>query len=208
MAFLSSVWRGQLAVKMLLESVGLWCWGVSFWFLIFIVGWVVGGVRAPFVMNSWILFSCTGFFRSFLVIPDGFEPLWSGSPLRHVSITNEDKQMLLPRQRFNRLKGNVNRHCIFLTVSQFNRSFSSSFLIFFFFWSSMPSTRVKHKLIMTMIIMMFNVNDSKRVLIILLAVMRWSYSNHQSNSNINNNDSNNNDNHNNNNKNKSSNYYK
>ena len=178
MTFLSSVWRGQLAVEMLLESVGLRCWGVSFWFLIFMVGWVVGGVRVPFVMNSWILFSCTGFFRSFLVIPDGFEPLWSGSPLRHVSITNEDKQMLLPRQRFNRLKGNVNRHCIFLTVSQFNRSFSSSFL-FSFFLSSMPSTRVKHKLIMTMIIMMINVNDSKRVLMILLAVMRWSYSNHQ-----------------------------
>ena len=177
MTFLSSVWRGQLAVEMLLESVGPRCWGVSFWFLIFMVGWVVGGVRVPFVMNSWILFSCTGFFRSFLVIPDGFEPLWSGSPLRHVSITNEDKQMLLPRQRFNRLKGNVNRHCIFLTVSQFNRSFSSSFL--FLFWSSMPSTRVKHKLIMTMIIMMINVNDSKRVLMILLAVMRWSYSNHQ-----------------------------
>ena len=38
--------------------------------------------------------------------------------------------------------------------------------------SSMPSTRVKHKLIMTMIIMMINVNDSKRVLMILLAVMR------------------------------------
>ena len=176
--FLSSAWRGKLALEMLLESVGLRCWGVSFWFLIFMVGLVVGGVRAPFVMNSEILFSCTGFFRSFLVIPDRFEPLWSGSPLRHVSITNEDKQMLLPRQRFNRLKGNVNRHCIFLTVSQFNRSFSSSFL-FSFFLSSMPSTRVKHKLIMTMIIMMINVNESKRVLMILLAVIRWSYSNHQ-----------------------------
>ena len=50
MTFLLSVWRGQLAVEMLLESVGLRCWGVSFWFLIFMVGWVVGGVRVPFVM--------------------------------------------------------------------------------------------------------------------------------------------------------------
>ena len=136
MTFLSSIWRWQLAVEMSLESVGLRCWGVSFWFMIFMVGWVVGGVRVPFVMDSWILFSCTGFFRSFLVIPDGFEPFWSGSPLRHVSITNEDEQMLLPRQRFNRLKGSVNRHCAFLTVTQFNLSFFSSFLFLFFFFEA------------------------------------------------------------------------
>ena len=160
MTFLSSIWRWQLAVEMSLESVGLRCWGVSFWFMIFMVGWVVGGVRVPFVMNSWILFSCTGFFRSFLVIPDGFEPLWSDSPLRHVSITNEDKQMLLPRQIFNRLKGSVNRHCAFLTIQPIFLFFVSFFLIFF--WSSIPSTRVKHKIIMIITIMMINVNDSKR----------------------------------------------
>ena len=93
--FILSVWRGQIAVEMLLESVGLRCGGVSFWFMIFNVGWVEGRVSVPFVMNSWILFSCAGFFRSFLVIPDGFESLWSGSPLRHVSITNQDEQILL-----------------------------------------------------------------------------------------------------------------
>ena len=134
MTFLSSVWRGQLAVEMLLESVGLWCWGVSFWFMIFTVGWVVGGVRVPFVMNSWILFSCTGFFHSFLAILDGFEPSWSGSPLCHVSFADEDEQILLSRQRFNRLECNVNRHCVFLAVTQFNLFFSSSFLFFFFFF--------------------------------------------------------------------------
>ena len=133
MTFLSSIWRRQLAVEMSLESVGLRCWGVSFWFTIFMVGWVIVGVRVPFVMNSWILLSCTGFLRTFLVIPDGFEPLWLESPLRHVSITNEGEQILLPRQRFNRLKGNVNRHCVFLTVTQFNLSFFSLFLSFFVF---------------------------------------------------------------------------
>ena len=81
--------------------------------LVFMVGWVVGEVRVLFVMNSWILFCCTGFFHFFLVIPDGFKPLWSGSPPRHVSITSEDEQMLLPRQIFNRLMGSVNRHCVF-----------------------------------------------------------------------------------------------
>ena len=111
--FPSSICRAQLAVEVSLESVGLRCWGVSFWFMIFMVGWVVGAVRLHFVINSWIILCYTGFFRFFLVVPDGFKPLWSGSPPRHVSITNEDKQMLLPRQRFNRLKGNVNRHCVF-----------------------------------------------------------------------------------------------
>ena len=82
--------------------------------LVFMVGWVVGEVRVLFVMNSWILFCCTGFFRFFLVISDGFQPLWSGSSPHHVSIPNEDEQMLLPRQRFNRLKGNENWHCVFL----------------------------------------------------------------------------------------------
>ena len=91
--------------------------GVSFWFMIFMVGWVVGGVRVPFVMNSWILFCCTGFFCFFLVILDGLEPLWSGSPLRDVSITNEDAQILIPRQRFSRLKANVSRHCVFCSHS-------------------------------------------------------------------------------------------
>ena len=131
--FPSSICRAQLAVEVSLESVGLRCWGVSFWFMIFMVAWVAGEVRVPFVTNSWILFCCTGFFRFFLVISDGFEPLWSGSPPRHVSITSEDEQMLLPRQRFNRLKGSVNRHCAFLTVTQFNLSFFSSFLFLFFF---------------------------------------------------------------------------
>ena len=110
--FPSSICRAQLAVEVSLESVGLRCWGVSFWFMIFMVAWVAGEVRIPFLMNSWILFCCTCFFRFFLVISDGFEPLWSGSPPRHVSITSEDEQMLLPRQRFNPLKGNVNRHCV------------------------------------------------------------------------------------------------
>ena len=111
--FRSSICRAQLAVEVSLESVGLRCWGVSFWFMIFMVAWVAGEVRVPFVTNSWILFCCTGFFHFFLVISDGFEPLWSGSPPCHVSITSEDKQMLLLRQRFNRLKGNMNRHCVF-----------------------------------------------------------------------------------------------
>ena len=117
MTFLSSVWRGQLAVEMLLESVGLRCWGVSFWFMIFMVAWVAGEVRVPFVTNSWILFCCTGFFRFFLVISDRFKPLWSGSPPRHVSIPSEFEQMLLPRQRFKRLKDNVNNHCVFFWQS-------------------------------------------------------------------------------------------
>ena len=144
MTVLSSIWSGQLAVEMSLESVRLRCWGVSFWFMIFMVCWVVDGVKVPFVINSWIFFSCTSFLRSFLVIPDGFEPLWSDSPVLHVSMTNKDEEILLPRQRFNRLKGNVNRHCVFLTVTQFDVSFSSLFLPFFF-WSAMPSTRVKQK---------------------------------------------------------------
>ena len=137
--FPSSICRAQLAVEVSLESVGLRCWGVSFWFMIFMVGWVVGGVRVPFVMNSWILFCCTGFFCFFLVIPDGLEPLWSGSPLRDVSITNEDAQILSPRQRFNRLKANVNRHCVFCS-----HSIQPIFLFFvFFFWNPIPSTKVK-----------------------------------------------------------------
>ena len=145
-----------------LESVGLRCWGVSFWFMIFMVAWVAGEVRVPFVTNSWILFCCTSFFRFFLVFSDGFEPLWSGWPPRHVSITSEDEQMLLPSQRFNGLKGNVNRQC-FLSVTQFKLSFSSSFLCFFyFFWNSIPSTRVNHKIVMILIMMMINVNDNKR----------------------------------------------
>ena len=102
----------------------MWCWDVLFWFMIFMVGWVVSEVRAPFVMNSWMRFYCTGFFCFFLVIPDGFEPLWSVSPPGHVSIASEDEQMLLPRQRINRLNGNVNRHCGFLKVNQFNLFFS------------------------------------------------------------------------------------
>ena len=136
MTFLSSVWRGQLAVEMLLESVGLWCWGVSFWFMIFMVAWVAGEVRVPFVTNSWILFCCTGFFHFFLVISDGFEPLWSGSPPRHVSITSEDKKILLPRQRFNRLKGNVNKHCVFW--QSLNSTYLSLFRFFGFLFFETP----------------------------------------------------------------------
>ena len=127
--FPSSICRAQLAVEVSLESVGLRCWGVSFWFMIFMVAWVAGEVRVPFVTNSWILFCCTGFFRFFLVIFDGFEPLWSGSPPRHVSITSEDEQTLLPRKRFHRLKGNVNRHCNFW---QSLNSTNLSLLRFFF----------------------------------------------------------------------------
>ena len=102
--------------------------------LVFMVGWVVGEVRVLFVMNSWILFCCTGFFRSFLVISYGFEPLWSGLPPRHVSITSEDEQMLLPRQRFNRLKGSVNRHCVFWqSLNSTNLSLLRFFFCFLFF---------------------------------------------------------------------------
>ena len=57
-------------------------------------------------------------------------------------MTNKDEEMLLPRQKFNHLKGNVNGHCDFLTVTQFKVSFSCFFV---FFRSSMPSTRVKQK---------------------------------------------------------------
>ena len=140
MAFPSSIWRTQLALEVSLESDGLRCWCVI---LVYdFHGWlssIVGGVRVPFVMNSWILFCCTGFFCFFLVIPDGLEPLWSGSPLRDVSITNEDAQILSPRQKFNRLKANVNRHCVFCS-----NSIQPIFLFFvFFFWNPIPSTKVK-----------------------------------------------------------------
>ena len=131
--FPSSICRAQLAVEVSLESVGLRCWGVSFWFMIFMVAWVAGEIRIPFLMNSWILFCCTCFFRFFLVISDGFEPLWSGSPPRHVSITSEDEQMLLPRQRFNRLMGSVNRHCVFWqSLNSTYLSLLRFFVVFFF----------------------------------------------------------------------------
>ena len=159
MKFPSSICRPRLAVEVPLESAGLRYWGVSFWFMIFMVSWVVGEVRVHFVMNSWILFCCTGFFRFYLVISDELEPLWSGSPPRRVSITSEDEQILLPRQRFNCLKVNVNRYCVFW---QSLNSTYLSLIRFFFFFNSIPSTRVKHKIIMIMIIMMINVNDNKR----------------------------------------------
>ena len=60
---------------------------------------------------------------------------------------------------------------MFFTVTQFNLSFSSSFLCFFvFFLNFISSTRVKHKIIIIIIIiiimiiimmMMINVNDNK-----------------------------------------------
>ena len=170
MTFPSSICRAELTVEASLKSVGLRCWGVSFWFVIFMVDWVVVNVRFLFVMKSWILFCCTGFFRFFLVISDGFQPLWSGSPPHHVSITNEDKQMLLPRQRFNRLKGNENWHCVFLqSLNSIYFSLLRFFVVYLFvcfsfcfllFSNSIPSTRVKHQ-IMMMIMMMVNVNDNK-----------------------------------------------
>ena len=71
---------------------------------------------SAFLLLSWIPFCCTGFFRFFLVIPDGFEHPWSGSLPFHVNV-NEGAQMLLRRQRFKCLGCNVNRHCGFLTMT-------------------------------------------------------------------------------------------
>ena len=71
--FSSPIWKAQPSVEVSLGSVGLWYWVVSFGFMIFVNGWVVGGVRVlAFLLLSWISFCCTRFFPFFLAILAGF----------------------------------------------------------------------------------------------------------------------------------------
>ena len=163
--FPSSICRAQLAVEVSLESVGLRCWGVSFWFVILRVGWVVGEVRFPFVMNSWRLFCCTTFFRFFLVIPDGSN-LYNQVHLNVMLVSQvktnkccyQDKHLIALRAMWTDI--------VFFDSHSIQPIFlffvSLFFVCLFVFLNFIPSTRVKHKIIMMLIIIMINVNDNKR----------------------------------------------
>ena len=101
MAFPSSNCRTQLAVEVSLESAGMWCWGVSVWFMIFMVSWVVGEIRVPFVTNSWIIFCYTGFFHfsfSFLMDSNLYDqvhlPVMLASQVKTNKCCYQDKDLI------------------------------------------------------------------------------------------------------------------
>ena len=76
--FSSPIWKAQPSVEVSLGSVGLWYWVVSFGFMIFVNGWVVGGVKSigfPFViMNIFLLYTLLPLFPCYSCwVPDGIK---------------------------------------------------------------------------------------------------------------------------------------
>ena len=161
MAFPSSICRAQLAVEVSWESAELRCWVVSFSFLIFMVDWVVGEITVPFVTNSWIRFCFTGcsrFFLSFLMDSNLYDqvhlPVILVSQVKTSKCCYQDKDLIAWRAVWTNI--------VFFeshSIQPISIFFAS--LGFFFFWNSIPSTRVKHKIIM-IIITMININDKER----------------------------------------------